>query len=259
MATNESVKSAVATREDNAPATTDIRTSIEAMKPEFARVIGDTVGVERFTRIALTELRYNPDLMRCSPDSVLGSLMSAAQLNLEVGRSTGEAWLVPFANRKTGEFECTFIVGYKGLLKLAWQSGQVLSLTAQTVREQDDFDFTYGLDPFLRHKPARSGRGDSYAWYAAARIKGGGSAFEVLYREDVERIRERSRAKDGGPWRTDYDAMAKKTAIRQLAKYLPMSAEFNYAVANDDTVRTNTSAEQLESAVYERDDQDVPL
>jgi recombination protein RecT len=265
MATNDSVRTAIAERDDSAGsavATTDLRRAIEAMRPEFARVIGDSIGVERFTRIALTELRETPALMNCTPESVLGALMTAAQLGLEPGRVLGEAWLVPYLNRQTGETICTFIPGYKGLIKLAWNSGKVASLAAEAVREGDQFTYVNGLRPVLEHIPARSGRGKAYAWWAAAEIKGGGTASVVLYREDIERIRERSKAKDSGPWRTDYDAMAKKTAIRQLAKYLPLSPEFSTAVANDEVVRTSTKVEQITAPVYadaEPDDDGAPL
>lgn len=263
MATTDAVKTALAEREANdgqvvGASSNDLRNAIESMRPEFHKVLGSQDMVQRFVRIAMTELRQNAKLMRCSPESVLGALMTSAQLGLEPGRVTGEAWLVPYENRRTGEVVCQFIVGYKGLIKLAWQSERVLSIVAQTVREGDDFDFAYGLDPFLRHRPARSARGDAYAWYAAAKIVGGGTAFEVLYRDDVERIRERSKAKDDGPWRTDYDAMAKKTAIRQLAKYLPMSTAFDAAAANDETVRTSTKVEQLDAPVRD-DDEGAPL
>jgi recombination protein RecT len=261
MATTDGVKTALAERETSdvqLASSNDLRAAVESMRPEFHKVLGSQDMVQRFVRVAMTELRQNPQLMRCSPESVLGALMTSAQLGLEPGRVTGEAWLVPYTNRRTGEVVCQFIVGYKGLIKLAWQSERVLSIVGQTVRDGDDFDFAYGLDPFLRHKPARTGRGDAYAWYAAAKIAGGGSAFEVLYRDDVERIRERSKAKDDGPWRTDYDAMAKKTAIRQLAKYLPMSTAFDTAAANDETVRTSTRVDQLDSP--QRDDEEgAPL
>jgi recombination protein RecT len=257
MATTDSVRKDLATRQDQ-PAGgngvekigADLRGQIVAMRPEFERVITDRAMVDRFLRVALTEIRQNPALMRCTPDSVLGALMTAAQLGLEPGNGLGQAYLVPYRNRQADETVCTFITGYKGLLKLAWQSEQVTSVVAQTVRENDEFDFAYGLEPHLTHKPARANRGDAYAWYAAARIVGGGSVFEVMFREDIERIRTRSRAKDSGPWQTDYDAMARKTVIRQLAKFLPMSTAFELAAANDEAVRTNTTVDQLTAPVY---------
>jgi recombination protein RecT len=136
----------------------------------------------------------------------------------------------------------------------------VTSLAAEVVREGDRFRYVNGLAPVLEHEPAPAGRGKAYAWWAAAGIVGGGSASVVLYREDVERIRERSRAKNSGPWRTDYDAMARKTAIRQLAKYTPMSADFAVAVANDEVVRTSTKVEQLDAPVYaEPEPEGAPL
>jgi recombination protein RecT len=243
MATNESLRADLErpATPAHAVAPRQIRDTLEAMRPEFARILGDAIGTDRFVRVALTEIRSNPSLAACSEASVLGALMTCAQLNLTPGRAQGEAWLVPFNG------ECQFILGYKGMLRLAWQSGRLVSFTAQAVRENDEFDFAFGLDPYLRHKPT-IGHGQAYTWYAAARLTGGGSAFEVMFREDVERHRLRSRSRDNGPWKTDYDAMARKTVIRQLAKFLPMSAEFSTALAHDGGVRRDSSPDALYDA-----------
>lgn len=242
MATNESARTALAQREEAPSATVDVlRQSVESMRGEFLRIIGDQIGVDRFVRVALTELRRNPKLAACAPESILGALMTCAQLNLEPGGALGHAWLVPYGD------EATFLIGYKGLIKLAWQSGQIEAFSCDTVRTGDAFEVRKGTRPMVDHYPALTGdRGESYAWYAAAVIKGGGAVFEVLGRDDVERIRTRSRVKDGGPWRTDFDAMAKKSAIRQLAKYLPMAVDLQTAVAVDESVRTDTMPAALE-------------
>lgn len=206
---------------------------IEQMKPQIARALPKHMDPDRIARIALTVVRQTPQLARCNPQSFLGALMTAAQLGLEPG-PLGEAYFVPYGQ------EVTFIPGYRGLVKLAWQSGQMKSISAHVVRERDEFEYAYGLEPVLRHRPALTDAGDVIAVYAAAVLKDGGSAFVVLSRQDVEDIRSRSRAGRNGPWVTDWDAMARKTAVRQLIRWLPLSSELQNlqtAALLDESVR----------------------
>src|SRR5690554_3088052 len=128
---------------------------IERQKPEIARALPKHMDPDRLARIATTVLRQTPQLGQCTPESFLGALMTCAQLGLEPG-PLGHAYLVPFKNNKTGMFEVTFIPGYRGLVELARRSGQVQSVQAHVVREGDRFDYEFGLNPKLEHKPAGS-------------------------------------------------------------------------------------------------------
>ena len=184
-------------------------------------------------------IRQSPKLQRCRPESLLGALMTSAQLGLEPG-PLGEAYLVPFGD------QVTFIPGYRGLIKLAWNSGQLKNIAARVVHEADEFDYAYGLHPDLTHKPARGDRGGVTDVYACAVLLDGGAEFEVMSVADVEAIRNRSRAKSDGPWATDWEAMARKSAVRQLAKWLPMATVLNRAVNADGTVRTELDPEALD-------------
>lgn len=248
MATSETVRADLArpAADTNQPAAQpSIIGDVQRMSPEFNRVLPAIMPPERFLRIALTVVRTSPALQDCSRESLLGALMSAAQLGLEPGGPLGHAYVIPYGK------EATLVLGYKGLIDLAYRSGRLSSVCAETVYENDEFDFEFGLDPHIRHVPKiTGGRGRSFAWYAAARIQGGGTAQVVMGKEDIERIRVRSKAKDSGPWRTDYDAMARKTAIKQLAKFLPVSAELAVATSMDGEVRTDTNPDALEQQAY---------
>lgn len=212
---------------------------IELQKPEIARALPKHLDPDRIARIALTVLRQTPKLAECTPESFLGALMTASQLGLEPG-PLGEAYLVPYGRT------VTFIPGYRGLIKLAWQSGQLKNIDAHVVHEGDDFDFEYGLTPFLRHKPGRGKPGKATEVYACASLLNGGSTFIVMAIEEVDAIRKRSKASGSGPWVTDWEAMAKKTAIKQLIRFLPLSTEMhNLATAAhlDGTSRTKAGAD----------------
>ncbi len=125
----------------------------------------------------------------------------------------------------------------KGMLDLFYRSEGSLNIDAHEVRENDEFDFEYGLNANLRHKPVLNNRGKTIAYYAVAHLKGGGYSFLVMSMEDIEKVRKRAKAKSFSPWNTDYDEMAKKSVIKRLCKYLPLSIELQRGLSNDETTK----------------------
>jgi recombination protein RecT len=203
---------------------------IDRQKPELEKVVGQTIGVERFTRTVLTEIRRTPKLLECSPESLLGAMMLAAQLGLEPG-PLGLVYLVPFKR------QVEFIVGYRGYVELAYRSGLVKDLTAALVHDGDAFSFRQGTRPFLDHVPeGPPGDREIVAAYAVARLKSGGVVFVPTYLEDWERARKASPAgsKNLGPWVDHREAMIRKTAVRRLEPMLPKSAAFARAFERDE-------------------------
>jgi len=215
---------------------------LEDMKPELQKALPEHITPERITRIALTTIRTNPALQECSPGSLLGAVMQSAQLGLEPGL-VGHCYFVPFWNNKEKRREVQFIIGYKGMIDLARRSGHIQSIYAHTVHEADTFDYELGLHPKLVHKPATGQKGEMTHVYAVAHFKDGGYQFEVFSKQDIENVRKRSKSKDNGPWKTDYEEMAKKTVIRRMWKYLPISIEIQKQVTQDETVRKDITAE----------------
>lgn len=210
---------------------------IQSMRGEITRALPKHMDGDRMARIALTALRRDPKLERCDPKSFMGALLTAAQLGLEPGVS-GEAYLVPYGR------ECTLIVGYQGYAKLFWQHPLAKHLDAQAVYENDEFDYAYGLEPFLRHKPALGNRGDVVAFYAVAALTSGATAFVVLSPDDVKALRGSSGPnggiKDPMHW------MSRKTAVRQLVKLLPKSADLARALEADERVRTDLNEDAID-------------
>ena len=192
----------------------------DQFKKQLALAVPKHLNADRMARIAATEVRKNKALLNTEPTSFLGSVMQAAQLGLEPGSALGQAYLVPYGN------QCQLIIGYKGMIDLARRSGQVLSLNAYAVREGDDFNFQLGLKPDIHHVPSleadRIKKPITYV-YAVATLKGGGYQFEVMSRAEVEATRAKAKSKN--IWNTYFEEMAKKTVIRRLFKYLPVSIE----------------------------------
>lgn len=216
---------------------TTLATLLQKQKSAIEAALPRHLSADRMLRIALTEIRKNQDLASCEPMSFLGAVVQSAQLGLEPGSALGHAYLVPFFNRHTDRREVQLIVGYRGMLDLARRSGQIVSLSVHAVLEGDKFEFELGLEEKLKHIPSKERVAKErrlVAVYAIARLKDGGHQLEVMTREEVEAIRKRSKSSDTGPWKTDFDEMAKKTVIRRLFKYLPVSIEIQRAVALDE-------------------------
>lgn len=229
------------------PATIAGLLSDPKIKAQMALALPKHMTADRLARIALTEIRKVPKLAQCDQTSFLGAIMQCAQLGLEPGGALGHAYLIPFENRRKGITEVQFIVGYRGMLDLARRSGQIMSIEARAVYETDRFHVAFGLNPDLQHEPNwdAADRGDLKFVYAVAKLKDGGSQFDVMSRADIERVRDASQgyqtarrfAKDGvinSPWATHFEEMAKKTILRRLFKYLPISIELQQAVSNDE-------------------------
>ena len=199
-----------------------------SMKEQMKMALPAHMTADRMTRIALTQLRKTPKLQECDPMSFVAAVMVCSQLGLEIG-TLGEAYLVPYGT------ECNFILGYKGMISLARRSGEIISLGAHCVYSKDEFSYQYGLNDDLKHVPHMgSERGEFVGAYAVAKLKGGGYQFEVMGKAEIDNIRKRSKAGGSGPWVTDYDEMARKTAIRKLFKYLPASVEMQKAVSYEE-------------------------
>ena len=227
---------------------------ITRMKSEIAKALPSVMTPERFTRIVTSAISTTPQLAQTTPQSFLGAMMTAAQLGLEPNTPLGQAYLLPYKNH--GQLECQFQLGYKGLIDLAYRSGQVTIIQAHEVRENDEFSYSFGLEPTLHHVPARSERGQVVCYYAMFRTKDGGFGFEVMSREDVETHAKRYSKSYGGsfsPWSTNFDEMAKKTVLKKCLKYAPLKSDFIRAVASDETIKADIAPDMSEVPAVEVD------
>lgn len=213
---------------------------IKRQEEQIAAALPAGMDAGRFVRMALTEVRRTPKLLECSPESVLGAMMLAAQTGLEPGGPLGQAFLVPRWNKRTKTVDASFDIGWKGYVQLAARAG--VTISARSVRPGDFFEWEYGTSEFLRHRPLLDNDEDAVAWYAVGHFADGRrSVFVVIDRNITEQARDASRA-TSGPWVTHYDAMARKTAVRRLASYLPLSTDVALAVAVDGAVSHDAAA-----------------
>ena len=219
-----------------------MQTYIKSMEGEIKKALPSVITPERFTRMVLSAISVNPKLVSCTPQSFLGAMMSAAQLGLEPNTPLGQAYILPYVNK--GVLEAQFQLGYKGLIDLAYRSGEVEVVQAHIVYENDTFECEYGLEPKLTHKPADSNRGNPIKVYAMFKTKSGGYGFEVMSMDDVRRHAEKySKAYSSSfsPWKTSFEEMAKKTVLKQVLKYAPLKSDFVRAVVQDETIKNEIS------------------
>lgn len=224
---------------------------MKAMEPQLALALAGPQGVpmiapERFLRLALTAIRRSPALQEADQMSLLGSIMTCAQLGLEPSGPLGHAYLVPF--REKGTLFVQLIIGYQGFIQLAYRSGMVASLSGEVVREGDLFEWEKGTNEFLRHKAKEGTKPVTHSW-ALAKLVTGGTPFVVLDREEIDATRKR--AKTDKIWTSDFDAMARKTAVRRLFRWLPASVEVRGALGADNGIVRGipASIEEIEGVI----------
>lgn len=216
---------------------------LKKMEPAIMQALPKNSGMtpERLSRIVLTTMKTNPKLLECTIESILASCLQSAQLGLEPDLM-GSCYFIPY-NQRNGQPICSFQIGYRGLIDLVTRRGEVTSITANPVYENDFWVFEYGRNEDLRHRPANyNNRGRLIGYYAYAHLKNGGFKMHYMDVEEIEHIRnEHSKAfkydQKTSIWVKHYDAMSKKTCIKQLIKYLPISVEIQNAVAHDETFR----------------------
>lgn len=202
--------------------TDDIFTLISSptMKAALTRAIPTHIKPDRMLRVVLTALRATPALGRCQQGTVIGSILQLAALGLEPNTPLGLAYLVPYGNI------CTPIIGYKGMIELAYRSGRIRMLDANVARVGDAFSHHYSFEPdfsYERKAPLTAALTHAWCWGVTT---DGGRFLQVLNAEDIAARRARSAAGGSrGPWKTDEAAMWRKTAIRAAQWRLPQSPE----------------------------------
>lgn len=243
------------------PQAVTLGSQIRDMEKQFRMAAPRGVEAAQLVRDSLTCLRTIRSLDKCDPQSVLGSLMTCAQLGLRPG-VLGHAWPLPFWDSRfewvdpetqrvrKGGYRAQFVIGYQGLVELAYRSRMVRSVFARTAMENDLFDIDLGVADTLVHKPLLTGdRGGPAHYYAVVKLDGGGSTFFWMNYPDMLAYRDRYAPRNKaqqvtGPWASDpgsqeFDGMSHKTCFRQLSKFVPKGTDLATAIEVDGAVRVD--------------------
>lgn len=234
LATAPKKDSAVAVRSE-----TDVMVALDKEIERRRGVIEDSaaslIDTRRLKGVVLSVFTRRPELWECDPISVARAVVECAQVGLEPTGAIGGAHLVPFFNKKTGRKEAQLILDYRGGVALARRSGEVSRVEARIVRERDEFDYEYGLEPRLRHVPSLDeDPGKMTFAYAVAIFRDGSRQFEVMSAAQIEAVRTRSKSGEAGPWISDPFEMSKKTVLKRLLKLLPLSVEARQIIEFED-------------------------
>ena len=219
----------IATKQVEQKAAPTIRDLVQAQQPAIEAQLAGALNSGAFVRAAISEVQKSPELQQATASSVLGSVMLAAQLKLEIGPALGHFWLTP--RKDHGTWTCLPIVGYQGLIELAYRSGRVLKIETFVVRKGDLFEYGANSERgrYFDWKPADFDQ--SREWTDAvvvAQIAGGGIVWETLPKDKI--LARRPNNWERGPWKSNEVEMARKTLVREVAPYLPKSTEFGLAV-----------------------------
>jgi len=207
-----------------------IRDLVQAQQSAIEVQLAGTVNSGAFVRAAISEISKSPQLQQATPQSVLGSIMLAAQLKLEIGSALGQFYLTP--RKDAGKQICLPIIGYQGFIELAYRSGRIDAIETLLIREGDAFNYWADSSGGLQFDWKPVDHDETRSWVGAigvAHIKGGGRpVWAYLPRDKV--LARRPRYWESGPWKTNEEEMARKTIVRAMAPYLPKSTEFARAV-----------------------------
>lgn len=204
----------------------NLRQLLERGKGQLQLAMAKHLDPDRMIRLALTAATRDPKLLDCTQESIGLSLLTASQLGIEPNGRDGH--LVPYGK------QCQFIVDFKGLIKLAYRNPRVNSFIAVAVRSKDEFEFQYGTDSFIRHRPALSDCGVLVCAYAICKLKDADAQFVVMGKEAIEKRRAKAMTKN--IWDAWPDEMWAKSAVKSLAKFVPLGGEFEMAVDHDSNI-----------------------
>lgn len=210
------------------------------MAPAIERALPAHLTVERVTQLAVNLYKNNHDLRNCAPVSFLGALMQATQLGLEPNTPLGLAYLIP----RDG-YVC-FQIGYQGVIDLAYRSKEYMNIYAHARYANDEWEYEKGTNMYIKHKPADDPQGEPTHYYAVYHLLNGGMNFEVWTREQIIRhMKQYAKGHDNpkSAWKKSFDSMAKKTVLLSALKYAPKSIELARAIASDERVVKNMTAD----------------
>lgn len=207
----------------------EARMQLQQMESQFKAALPAHIPVERFARVVMTAIQNKPALVtKCTRQSLWNSCMKAAQDGLlPDGR---EGAIVEYGD------QAQWMPMIAGLRKKVRNSGEIATWDVNVVHKNDKFAFRLGDDPFIAHEPTLDDPGPVVAAYAIAVLKSGEKSREVMSVTAIEKVRGRSKAKNNGPWITDYEEMCRKTVARRHSKVLPMSTDLDDLIRRDDAL-----------------------
>jgi len=213
---------------------------IEQNKDEFAKVIPSNMKLDKILRLGIAAYKRKPQLMACTQDSVAMAIMEATSLGLEIDTPMHQCTIVPVNDYKNKCKSAELWIEYEGYVALMYRHQKVISIFASEVYMDDEFDFQYGTDSFLKHKPNGNSISEKISFFYCCVKLVGGHIFRVMTKKQVDNVRDSyskaynyNQSDKNTPWNQDYIAMGKKTVIRAINKFVPKTTEVSMAYDTD--------------------------
>lgn len=248
---------------------TTLQQWIESKRDIIEKALPKGFDVDRMIRVVIGSLRDNPNLAKCTPISFISGIMQSIQLGLEPNTILGHACLIPYWNSKLGCYEAQFQRMYRGLLDMAYRTGEFKEIYAQEVFKGDHFEFMYGTEKWIRHipadKPVLDKKGNPIVIYVYAVYKTikGGMHFVVWTKEKLDHHKERyspAVKKDSfSAWNVSENSMYKKTVLKDLLNYADISVEFRKQLQTDEIVKREIRPDMMTTvkSIYEFNPDDL--
>ena len=235
---------------------TQLNDYLEGKRSSLIKIAPQGTDVDRIIRVAMFEAVKNERLVQCSPTSVYMALAKACELDLVAGGVLHRASLVPMWDKKSKGYNAELWIEYTGLMDLVKRSGEVAHFKAEVVYENDDFEHSFDLEKgeVLRHKKCHDNPGDLLLAYAVCFFKDGQRQVEVMRKDQINKIRKSSRSPDSGPWAQHTEEMWRKTVIRRICKYLPLTPKTTAVLEHD--IQSDFGSMGIESIDIDVDEQD---
>lgn len=231
------------------------QTVVNQLLPRIKEIGVDEMQFKKEVSYALQHVSKNNMLTKADGQSVMQSILNTVQVGLSLNPVLKLGYLVPRYDRQSRKSICAFEPSYQGLVKLATDSGSVVSVASHLVYENDHFEVSYGTNESVEHKPTFKNKGEIIAVYAVATLPNGSKMVDVMDLDEVHDIRERSDSYTAYKankikscvWVSDFGEMARKTIIRRLFKYIPKTEKFERvaeAISYDENDYTATDAQK---------------
>jgi recombination protein RecT len=200
-------------------------------KTSIGKFLNPRYGItpEDFIETCIRAVKENPKLLQCDPKSLFGAVLLSAEVGLKPNTSLQHSFIIPYKG------QAKFQIGYKGLIEIMYRNPRVKQITARAVFENDEFDYGYGLKPFLNHKPARKDKGRLECVYATCLVDNE-PIFVVVEKAELDAIRQISQTIDSkfSPYNNGTDVhnwMEIKAGVKALSKLIPTSNNVEMAKA----------------------------
>ncbi|MCW7556457.1 recombinase RecT [Endozoicomonas gorgoniicola] len=202
-----------------------IEGTIEAMQSKFTQIAAaeNLVKWAEESQFAIEVLYKNPFLQKCDPVSIQNAIINVASVGLTLNPAYGLAYLVPEYNKAASRTECQLRISFKGLMKVAVDSGAIAFVKAEIVCESDHFEYLGPCEKPVHRMNPFADRGQTTGVYCIAKTAAGDYLTDVMSKAEIDYIK--SKAKTKAVWESWYGEMAKKAIIKRASKQWPSAGQ----------------------------------